>query len=147
MEAPGEEVETSIVMYTKSLQSCPTLRPCGLQTARLLCPWDSPGKNPGLVAISSSRGPSQPRDGTWISYVSCLGRRVLYHQHHLGVTYTQVAEEKLKIPMTFNFTDVKTTHTSLEMVAVRKHKNDLFNVLKDCQPILCKTNRNMLLHN
>ena len=26
-------------------QSCPTLRPHGLQPIRLLCPWDSPGKN------------------------------------------------------------------------------------------------------
>ena len=29
-------------------QSCPTLWPRGLQPARLLCPWDSPGKNTGL---------------------------------------------------------------------------------------------------
>ena len=27
---------------------CPTLRPHGLQSARLLCPWDSPGKNIGV---------------------------------------------------------------------------------------------------
>ena len=26
-------------------QSCPTLRSCGLQPARLLCPWNSSGKN------------------------------------------------------------------------------------------------------
>ena len=31
--------------YAKLLQSCLTLRPCGLQPTRLLCPWDSPGKN------------------------------------------------------------------------------------------------------
>ena len=30
-----------------SLQSCPTLWPYGL-TNRLLCPWDSPGKNTGV---------------------------------------------------------------------------------------------------
>ena len=30
------------------------------------------------VAISFSRGSSQPRNGTCISYVSCIGRRVLY---------------------------------------------------------------------
>ena len=29
----------------KSLQSCPTLRPHRRQPTRLLCPWDSPGKN------------------------------------------------------------------------------------------------------
>ena len=33
---------------TKSLQSCPTLRPHGQQPTRLLCPQDSPGKNPGV---------------------------------------------------------------------------------------------------
>ena len=32
------------------------------------------------VAISFSRGPSPPRDGPeTVSYVSCIGRRVLYH--------------------------------------------------------------------
>ena len=32
----------------KLLQSCPTLWPYELQPARLLCPWDSPGKNTGV---------------------------------------------------------------------------------------------------
>ena len=32
----------------KSRQSCPTLRPHRRQPTRLLCPWDSPGKNPGV---------------------------------------------------------------------------------------------------
>ena len=31
------------------------------------------------VAMPSSRGSFQPRDQTHISYVSCTGRRVLYH--------------------------------------------------------------------
>ena len=31
------------------------------------------------VAISSSRGSSQPRDWTHISWVSCIGRWILYH--------------------------------------------------------------------
>ena len=31
------------------------------------------------VAISSSRGPSLPRDGKQVSCVSCIGRWVLYH--------------------------------------------------------------------
>ena len=29
-------------------QSCPTLQSRGLYPARLLCPWNSPGKNTGL---------------------------------------------------------------------------------------------------
>ena len=31
------------------------------------------------VAISSSRGSSQPRDQTYVYFISCLGRWVLYH--------------------------------------------------------------------
>ena len=31
------------------------------------------------VALSSSRGSSQPRDQTAISYISCFGRQILYH--------------------------------------------------------------------
>ena len=31
-----------------------------------------------------SRGPSQPRDRTWVSYASCIGRQFLYHLCHLG---------------------------------------------------------------
>ena len=34
--------------------------------------------------MPSSRGSSPPRDQTYISYVSCIGRRVLYHLHCLG---------------------------------------------------------------
>ena len=36
------------------------------------------------VAMPSSRGSSWPRDWTCFSYVSCMDRRVLYHQRHLG---------------------------------------------------------------
>ena len=32
------------------------------------------------VAISSSRGSSQPRNWTHVSYISCIGRQILYHQ-------------------------------------------------------------------
>ena len=35
------------------------------------------------VAISSSRVPSQPRDRTRVSFISCIGRRVLCPWHHL----------------------------------------------------------------
>ena len=47
-----------------------SLRPHGLWPARLPCPWDSPGKTPGVGAVSSSRGSSQPRDWTLVSCIS-----------------------------------------------------------------------------
>ena len=57
-----------------------SLQPYGLEPIRLLCPWDFPGKNTGggchalLQSIFTTQG----------SYASCIGRRVLYHQCHLG---------------------------------------------------------------
>ena len=36
------------VLHARSLQSCPTLQRCGPYPTRLLCPWDSPGKNTGV---------------------------------------------------------------------------------------------------
>ena len=35
-------------MCAQSLQLCPSLRPCALKLTRLLCPWDSPGRNIGV---------------------------------------------------------------------------------------------------
>ena len=71
-------IAKSFHVWAKSPQTCPTL--CdpmdyslpgssvqGILQARIL-EW---------VAISSSRGSSQPRDQTYISYVSCIGRWIL----------------------------------------------------------------------
>ena len=77
----GELYSTvGLCVQAKLLQSCPTLcnpMDCGLPgssvrgilQARIL-EW---------VAVSSSRGSSQPRDWTQVFYVFCIGRRVLYH--------------------------------------------------------------------
>ena len=37
-----------MVMVFQSLSRVQLLQPCGLQPARLLCPWDSPGKKTGV---------------------------------------------------------------------------------------------------
>ena len=74
-----------MLCWTKSLQSCPT-------------PWDpmncrSSGSSVHgflqarileWIATPPSRRSSQPRDRTCASYISCIGRQVLYHSHHLG---------------------------------------------------------------
>ena len=74
-------------MHAKSLQLCPTLcdpMDCSLSGSSVhgifqvrILEW---------VAISFSRRSSWPRDQTCNSYVSCIGRWVLYHRHHLGST-------------------------------------------------------------
>ena len=69
-------------MHGKLLQSCLTLCDAmgslgssvhGIHQARI----------PEWVAMFSSRGSLQPRYQTYVFYVSCIGRWVLYHQHHL----------------------------------------------------------------
>ena len=49
-------------------------------------PWTASHHAPVSMgfSIQSSRGSSQPRDGVHVSYVLCIGRRVLYHQDHQG---------------------------------------------------------------
>ena len=78
----GRNLETDTYtgnMYAKSIQSCPTLCNCvdcsppgslsmGILQARIV----------EGVAMPSSRGSSRPRDRTHISYVSWIGRWVLY---------------------------------------------------------------------
>ena len=46
------------------------------------------------VGRPSSRGSSQPRDQTCVSCISCIGRWVLYHQHHLGSPRTLIGALK-----------------------------------------------------
>ena len=58
------------------LGTCLTLRPRGLQPARLLCPWDSPGRNTGVGGLPSSRGLPDP--GSNLPPLGlCVGRWVL----------------------------------------------------------------------
>ena len=54
-----------------------SLWPYGLQLTRLLCPWDSPGKNTGVGCHFQGVFPT--RDQTRVSRISCTGRWILYH--------------------------------------------------------------------
>ena len=76
----------NVDMHAWSVTSVMTdsLRPHGLQPARLLCPQDSPGKNTEWVAISSSRGSSWPRDQTHISCVSLYWQADFLLPSHQG---------------------------------------------------------------
>ena len=47
-----------------------SLQPDGLLPARLLSPYNSPGKNTGVSSQSLSKGFSQPRDQTQVSYIA-----------------------------------------------------------------------------
>ena len=84
----------SLCVNVKSLQLCPTLsdpRDCsspgssvhGILQARIL-EW---------VPMSTSRGSSQPRDQTLVSYFSCIGSLFLCHWCHLGTGYLGICRE------------------------------------------------------
>ena len=65
-------VQSHLTLYYPMDCSLPGSSVCGIFQARIL-EW---------VAILFSRGPLRPRDQTCISYVSCLGRRILHQLSH-----------------------------------------------------------------
>ena len=63
---------------------------CGLQPARLLCPWDSRGKNTGVDCHALLRGSSRPRDWTRVSciagrFFTATTTRDIYKEYGLDV--------------------------------------------------------------
>ena len=58
---PNESESVSRSVLSDSLQSH------GVYRARLLCPWNSPGKNTGVGCHSLLQSNSQPKDQTWVS--------------------------------------------------------------------------------
>ena len=56
-----------------------SLWPCGLEPTRLLCPGILQVRILERGAVPSSRGSSQLRNRTCVSFVSYLGRQALYH--------------------------------------------------------------------
>ena len=53
--------------------------------------------------MPSSRGSSRLKDQTCVSYVSCFGRRVLYHQHYLGNSFKECSVQlisRIRLPLT-----------------------------------------------
>ena len=62
-------------MLYSVVQSCPTLQPHGLQPTRLLCPWDSPGKNTRVGSLSLLQG-IFPTQGSNVGLPHC--RQILY---------------------------------------------------------------------
>ena len=57
---------------------------------RLLLSWIFQARILEWVAISSSRGSSQPRDWTRVSCNSCISSWILYQLHHLDIHYVKL---------------------------------------------------------
>ena len=54
--------------------------------------FHSPAKILEWVSMLSSRGSSLPRDLTYVSYMFCIGRWILFHKHYLGSPSLSVSE-------------------------------------------------------
>ena len=74
----GEQFELDACMLSCFVLS-DSLGPHGLQPARLLCPWDSPGKNTGAGCHAYLRGIFPTQGWNPHSCVSFTDRQVLYH--------------------------------------------------------------------
>ena len=71
-------------IHTKSLQSCLTVIPWAVACQAPLSTAFCRQEYWCWVAMPFSRGSSQSRHQTCVSYVSCIGRWVLYHWRHVG---------------------------------------------------------------
>ena len=75
------------VLVCVSAQSCPTLCDPTDRTARgyspwLLCPWDSPGKNTGVVCHFPLQGIFQTQGSNWHLLCPLHRRQILYLLNH-----------------------------------------------------------------
>ena len=86
-------------LWTKAQQAPPAH---GILQARIL-EW---------VAIFFFRGSSGPRDQSHISYVSCIGRQVLYHWYHLG----SPIEKETPLPMEISLTNKIQKRTTVTII-------------------------------
>ena len=84
--APPEKLNTSQspINYSRLGPVCSvapvmsdSFRPHGLQPARLLCPWDSPGQNTSMGCHALLQGAFQTRDRTRFSCFFIAGRSLL----------------------------------------------------------------------
>ena len=76
----GDSAESESYIVSRSVLS-DSLQPYGLQPTRLLCPWDSPGKNTGMGSHALLRGIFLTQ-GSNLSLLHC--RRIPYRLSHRG---------------------------------------------------------------
>ena len=65
----------SVLFYKLYTCCCSAAKP-----ARLLCPWDPPGKNTGVGCHFLLQGIFLEQGLNTEPHISCIGRQILYHQ-------------------------------------------------------------------
>ena len=94
-----------------------SLRPRGLQPARLLCPWKSPGKNPGVGCHSLLWGifPTQGSNLGLLYYTQIL--YYLSHQGSSSIAYIHLKVSVVPEYYTFNDVPLRWFHIYLELLS------------------------------
>ena len=136
---PSRDEELSVFMHVYAMsvtQSCPTL--CDPMTCptRLLCPWDSPGKNTGVGSHSLLQG-IFPTQGLNPGLLPC--RQILYHLSHQGSPcYTSVHKKHALKTDKEKVTMVSKQQTRLEASCFLYHLGQkfCFVLLKQNQSII-----------
>ena len=104
-------------MYVSHSVMSESLQPHGLQPTRLLCPWDSPGKNTGVGYHSLLQG-ILPTQGSNPSLLHC--RQILYCLSHQG-SLEYVVFTQLSILYTFHCSARQWRRVSPQLVTIIAH--------------------------
>ena len=83
-----------VCVHVHSVVSDSSQTPCRV-AFRPLCPWNSPGKNTGVGSHFLLQDLPNPEIETF-AHISCTGRRILCHWHHLVSPYSSPSFNKYR---------------------------------------------------
>ena len=79
-----ETAVAAMLLCAQLLMSCPILRTMGLLPTRLLCPWDSPGKNTGVGCRALLQVIFLTQESNPYLWYLLHCKQILYPLSHLG---------------------------------------------------------------
>ena len=115
-----------------------SLRPHGLQPARLLCPWNSPGKNTGVGGHFLFQG-IFPTQGWNPGLPHC--RQILYRLSNQAKVVLHYSKYTAIIPPT-NTLECLCVKVSGTKLGIKKENKDIISVLKE---LIIKRHRLLLV--
>ena len=97
-EATQQQQQQQLVASVSHSVVSNSLQPHGLQSTRLLCPWNSPGKNTGLGSHTLLQK-IFPTQGLNLGLLRC--QQILYHLSHQGSLYKRLCRCNTKDKVQF----------------------------------------------
>ena len=118
-----------IVQWLSRVRLFATLRTVAYQaclsTTRLVCPWDSPGKNTGVgccfLLWNHPTGCTQSLHRDWTD-VSCFGRQILYHWVTREAQKWPLASLKYLARLDYSNLSPNITHSFLKIPSIYKRE-------------------------